>query len=240
MTPTTTWWSSGCRRELDRRELRRRRQHGGGHQLRGRAACSPEPTMTSGFRAVPDSGDDDLTTSAWSDCRYDRLRSPTPVPGGMGDLNVTWEADNSITWIWEPVAGEPTNAATVTRISYFARRTPAERTTLVLRRTWDSEFSETPRLPGWAGRAALRPDQDDDDTTRPFLRDDRAPTGADVGAIGPTDRLWRKNESSYVGTGIDAPANFNYEINIADARRDQRPLPPAPTFREPVRREFAS
>ena len=58
-------------------------------------------------RAVP-SDTDRYETSGWSDTAEARTlgdapRQPTtPTPGGMGDLNVTWEStDSSLTWIWE-------------------------------------------------------------------------------------------------------------------------------------------
>ena len=59
-------------------------------------------------RAVPDSGDDDLTDSAWTtvSARTTGSGPATPVTGGMGDLNVSWKSDeNSITWTWEPMTG---------------------------------------------------------------------------------------------------------------------------------------
>lgn len=59
-------------------------------------------------RGVPADDDDAHLVGAWSDVAETRTAGtaapePTaPTPGGMGELNVTWESTGtSITWIWE-------------------------------------------------------------------------------------------------------------------------------------------
>ena len=106
MTPTSYEVEQrASRRELDRRDLRRRRRHGGGHQLRSQRPAVRNVDYEFRVRAVPDSGDDTLTTSAWTTVGTTG-RTPTPVEGGTGGLNVRWEsANNSITWIWDRIPG---------------------------------------------------------------------------------------------------------------------------------------
>ena len=63
-------------------------------------------------RAIP-SDTDRYSTSDWSDVEEARTEGTaeptptTPTSGGMGDLNLRWQSDSeSITWIWDRVAGE--------------------------------------------------------------------------------------------------------------------------------------
>ena len=182
--------------------------------------------MTSGLGAVPDSGDDDLTVSAWTtvEARTTGSGPATPVTGGTGDLNVTWEADSTagITWSWDPVAGETYEWKVVTADLDFAAEDPCGVTGFGTPGTTFSATSTTgPAL------LCVRTTDDGRRHERPFvgIRGRLCPwTAPSVGAITPAGDSGERTRALTWG-GITAPANFRYDINIVVEGGGTKPAP---------------
>ena len=166
-------------------------------------------------RAVP-SDTDRYETSAWSDTWEDRTSGTAPrpttpaTPGGMGGLNVTWKADSTITWSWEPVAGAEYEWKVVTTGLDFDAADPCGVD------GYDgsgTEFSETS-----AGPVALLcvrtkdPKDDKKDLSWAFATI-AAASPPTVGDPTPAADAGERTRALTWG-GIAVPANFSYDINI--------------------------
>ena len=188
-------------------------------------------------RAVPDSGDDDLTVSAWTtvEARTTGSGPATPVTGGTGDLNVTWEADSTagITWSWDPVAGETYEWKVVTQDLDFAAEDPCGVTGFG---DTGHQFSatSTPRAP----RCYVSEPRMRTTTRKTFRGHSRRPCPRPRRASAPSPLPVTLAKERERLRGAESPRRRTSGMTSISSLKaaGPSPLPPAPTFREPARR----
>ena len=168
-------------------------------------------------RAVPSSADSDrYNQSPWSDTLEARTegtarRPTTSVPGGMGTLNVTWEADAGITWSWEPVAGATYQWKVVTTETDldFEAEDPCG---VAAFDESGTEFSETSAT-GPALLCVRTMDEDDDKKDLSWAFATTRPSSLPaVGDITPSEA--GEKTMALTWDEISVPSNFRYDINI--------------------------
>ena len=163
-----------------------------------------------------------FTTGTWSDIEETRTSGTapatptTPVSGGMGDLNVTWEsATDSITFLWERVPdGE---YETVILTTYSAAADPCKSQT-----TWadgDQGRSTSQKVPSLSRgnvRGLCVRTKDEDNRRVSFAWGVATPVAPAAGT--PTNEDGKTTSMSW--STIDVVEDFNYSVRlVADTGR---------------------
>ena len=163
-------------------------------------------------RAVPDSGDDDLTVSAWTtvEARTTGSGPATPVTGGTGDLNVMWESTaNTITWTWEPMSGAMYQWVIPTTNPDMDAADPCEGVTYGAAEARFSVSTDENLDPGTAKLLCV---QASDGESKSFAWGVTAPKTPSGGTPAEDDGV----TTSLPWTGIDVVPGFNWELRLAE------------------------